>query len=157
MCSAFICFCLMFLQPEKILHIIAIMFASDVQIYAFTYTLHFSSTLVKSFLPTERSWNWCSESERTIASLESEYTQSWPLTKKPTFYMKFLPRYQHSCHLVTTLNQFTDVKADLPKGCEKKLNKEGKVSHDHNRCTHNIMSFLVHVCTLYIMHRINLL
>ena len=32
MCSAFICFCLMFLQPEKILHIIAIMFASDVQI-----------------------------------------------------------------------------------------------------------------------------
>ena len=36
-------------------------------------------------------------------------------------------RYQHSCHLVTTLNQFADVKADLPKGWEKKLNKEGKV------------------------------
>ena len=36
-------------------------------------------------------------------------------------------RYQHSRHLVTTLNQFADVKADLPKGWEKKLNKEGKV------------------------------
>ena len=36
-------------------------------------------------------------------------------------------RYQHSRHLVITLNQFADVKADLPKGWEKKLNKEGKV------------------------------
>jgi hypothetical protein len=41
-------------------------------------------------------------------------------------------RYQHSRHLVTTLNQFADVKADLPKGWEKKLNKEGKV----RTCTH---------------------
>ena len=40
----------------------------------------------------------------------------------------FFCRYQHSRHLVTTLNQFADVKADLPKGWEKKLNKEGKVS-----------------------------
>ena len=37
-------------------------------------------------------------------------------------------RYQHSRHLVNTLNQFADVKADLPSGWEKKLNKEGKVS-----------------------------
>ena len=39
----------------------------------------------------------------------------------------FFCRYQHSRHLVTTLNQFADVRADLPKGWEKKLNKEGKV------------------------------
>ena len=28
---------------------------------------------------------------------------------------------------MTTLNHLADVKADLPKGMEKKLNKEGKV------------------------------
>ena len=37
-------------------------------------------------------------------------------------------RYQHSRHLVSALNQFADVKADLPSGWEKKLNKQGKVS-----------------------------
>ena len=33
---------------------------------------------------------------------------------------------------MTTLNQFADVKADLPKGWEKKLNKEGKVGYNDN-------------------------
>ena len=56
-------------------------------------------------------------------------------------------RYQHSRHLVTTLDQFADVKADLPKGWEKKLNKEGKVGG----CNTYQHMYIVHTstCTLY--------
>ena len=37
-------------------------------------------------------------------------------------------RYQHSRQLVAALNRFADIRADLPQGWEKKLNREGKVS-----------------------------
>ena len=54
-------------------------------------------------------------------------------------------RYQHSRHLVTTLNQFADVKADLPKGWEKKLNKEGKVGGHIRYMYQQMYSLYIHV------------
>ena len=62
-------------------------------------------------------------------------------------------RYQHSHHLVTTLNQFADVKADLPKGWEKKLNKEGKVG-GYNTYQHMYMYIHVHV---YVQCNLNII
>ena len=38
-------------------------------------------------------------------------------------------RYQHSRQLVSALNRFTDIRADLPQDWEKKLNREGKVQY----------------------------
>ena len=41
----------------------------------------------------------------------------------------YVYRYQHSRQLIQALNSFVDHDTEMPEGWEKKLNKEGKVSH----------------------------